>query len=105
MVVVVVVTGAAISGVVVSSLSTSCSLCHRRQLRFSNLRPCSTESAQRENTGEWCGQRRRPDKPRSKEGLPVHMLYRFAGLAVSTLWMTLASTVKTCVSNLYGMVL
>jgi len=33
------------------------------------------------------------------------MLYRFAGLAVSTLWMTLASTVKTCVSNLYGMVL
>lgn len=32
--------------------------------------------------------------------LPVHMLKRLAGFAVSTLWITLASTVKTCVSNL-----
>ena len=30
------------------------------------------------------------------------MLRRLAGLPVSTLWITLASTVKTCVSNLYG---
>lgn len=32
------------------SVSISCSLCHNLQLRFSNLRPCSTESAQREKT-------------------------------------------------------
>ena len=32
------------------------------------------------------------------------MLDRLAGVAVSTLWITLASTVKTCVSNLYGIV-
>lgn len=35
---------------VLSSFSTSCSFCHSLQLRFSNRRPCSTESAQREKT-------------------------------------------------------
>jgi hypothetical protein len=33
-----------------SSFSMSCSLCQSLQLRFSSLRPCSTESAQREKT-------------------------------------------------------
>lgn len=44
------------------------------------------------------------EREQGMESLPVHMLYRLAGLAVSTLWITFASTVNTCVSNLYGIV-
>lgn len=78
----------------------SCSRCQSLQLRFSNLRPCSTESAQREKT----------EKAHVSIGpiclvillflgaivsLPVHIEYKLAGLPVSTLWMTFASTVNT----------
>lgn len=58
------------------------SLVHNRQLRFSSLRPCSTDSAHLEKT--------------------VHMLKRLWGLFVSTLWITLGSTVRTSPSALPG---
>lgn len=57
------------------AFSTSCSLCQRRQLKFSNLLPCSTESAQREKTVAPVGQHRGGcSLVVAKEDLPVHML-------------------------------
>jgi hypothetical protein len=60
------------------------SLFHNRQLRFSNLRPSSSEPAHLENT--------------------VHMLKRFSTLRVSTLWISPTSTVRTGVFSREGMV-
>lgn len=60
------------------------SLFHNRQLRFSNLRPSSSEPAHLENT--------------------VHMLKRFSTLRVSTLWIRATSTVRTGVFSREGMV-
>jgi hypothetical protein len=60
------------------------SLFHNRQLRFSNLRPSSSEPAHLENT--------------------VHMLKRFSTLRVSTLWIRPTSTVRTGVFSREGMV-
>lgn len=53
---------------------TSCSFCQILQLRFSSLRPCSTDSAQREKTAlvglaGWLG-----GEQLMRQCLPVHML-------------------------------
>jgi hypothetical protein len=73
---------------------------HNLQLRFSKRLPSPNELAHLEKT------MRRLDNERrslSKGNLPLHMEYRFSTLRVSTLRMRLASTVKTGVSNIEGM--
>ena len=77
------------------------SLFHSRQLRFSNLRPSSSEPAHLENTANVS-----PCHGARSRGVnsPVHMLKRFSTLRVSTLWISPTSTVKTGVFSREGMV-
>ncbi len=80
---------------------------HNRQLRFSNRRPCSTESAHLEKTEQvGLAMIYTPHKTVGDpfSHLPVHMLKRFCALCVSTLWMTFGSTVRTNPSALQGIV-
>jgi hypothetical protein len=81
------------------------SLVHSCQLRFSSRFPCATEFehfAKTANYIYWLATR--GGGKRGTEGVgdpPVHMLNKFSGV-VSTLWMTLASTCKTGVSSIEG---
>jgi len=76
-----------------------------RQLRFSSRLPCATESRHLAKTFfpvsgpryKWVA------GGIEKTNSPVHMLKRFSGFVVSTLWMTLASTCKTGASKEQGM--
>ena len=78
------------------------SLFHNRQLRFSNLRPSSSEPAHLEKTANMlvlCSL-----SQFQRKHSPVHMLKRFSTLRVSTLWIRPTSTVNTGAVNLEGMV-
>jgi hypothetical protein len=76
------------------------SLFHNRQLRFSSLRPSSSDPAHLEKTEVWlvCARSRSIRTVNS----PVHMLKRFSTFRVSTLWIRPTSTVKTGASNREG---
>ena len=78
---------------------------HSRQLRFSSRLPWATESRHLAKTGAICGQHTGLGQSRVAEepDSPVHMLKRLAGLVVSTLWMTFASTWRTGASKVIGM--